>query len=144
MEPELKVGLAGLGSVSRTILHPADALHPIARFEMHPEWLKVHNAQPQDHMAWETQGPIANRGIEHLSYSDQGVVMYRRLLKQEIAKVLDGSDPMAVERDPDHEMIDTNLDESIRLNTRDRSRDRDDVVPVTGGGPFQWRDAPVP
>ena len=41
-------------------------------------------------------------------------------------------------------MIDTNLDESIRLNTRDRSRDRDDVVPVTGGGPFQWGDAPVP
>ena len=122
---------------------PADRLHPFTRFDMHPAWLNIHNAQPQDHMAWETQGPIANRGIEHLSYSDQGVVMYRRLLKQEIAKVLDGNDPMAVERDPDHAVIDTNLDESIRLNRRDRSRDRDDVVPVTGGGPFQWRDAPV-
>ena len=41
-------------------------------------------------------------------------------------------------------MIDTNLDESIRLVTGERSQDRDDVVvPVTGGGPFQWRDTPV-
>ena len=52
---------------------------------------------------------------------------------------------MAVERDPDHDMIDTNLEESLRLVTRDRSQDRDvAVVPVTGGGPFQWRGTPVP
>ena len=124
---------------------PADAMHPIARFDMHPAWLKTHNAQPQDHMAWETQGAIADRTTEHLSYSDQGIAMYRKLLKQEIAKVLDGGEPMGVERDPDHDMIDTHLDETIRVFTRDRSQDRDDdVVPVTGGGPFQWREAQVP
>ena len=64
-------------------------------------------------MAWETQGPIANRTTEHLSYSDRGLVLYRRLLKENIERVQQGLDPFGLVRDPDHEMIDTNLMESI-------------------------------
>ena len=64
-------------------------------------------------MAWETQGPIANRTAEHLSYSDRGVVMYRRLLKENIERVQQGLDPFGLVRDPDHETIETNLMESI-------------------------------
>jgi len=120
---------------------PPDSLHPFTRFDMQPAWLSSHQAQPQDHMAWETQGPIANRTIEHLSYSDQGVVLYRKVLKENIQKVMAGQDPMAVERDPDHEIIDTNLDESMSLMGRSRGQERADVVPVTGGGPFQWKQA---
>jgi hypothetical protein len=60
-------------------------------------------------MAWETQGPIADRTTEHLSYSDRGVHMLRELTKEQIKRVQDGLDPMGVVRDPSLEMIDTNL-----------------------------------
>ena len=60
-------------------------------------------------MAWETQGPIADRGTEHLSYSDRGVYMLRELMKEQIERVRQGLDPMGIIRDPKHDMIDTNL-----------------------------------
>jgi 5,5'-dehydrodivanillate O-demethylase oxygenase subunit len=81
---------------------PPDALHPFTRYTMHAVYA-------QDHMAWETQGPIANRANEHLSYSDRGVVLLRRLLQEQIERVQQGLDPMGVIRDPNHAMIDTNL-----------------------------------
>ena len=81
---------------------PPDALHPFTRFTMHAVYA-------QDHMAWETQGPIADRTTEHLAYSDRGVVLLRRVLRENIEKALRGEDPLGVMRDPDHPMIDTNL-----------------------------------
>jgi 5,5'-dehydrodivanillate O-demethylase len=101
---------------------PPDQLHPFSRFNLHPEWLNSHKAQPEDHMAWETQGAIADRTKEHLSYSDLGVSLYRKVLKENIEKVLAGQEPMAVEREPDHPMIDTNLEESLRLLALRRRR----------------------
>ena len=52
----------------------------------------------QDEMAWETQGPIADRSVERLGISDTGVVMWRRMLHQQIRTVQDGGDPMGVFR----------------------------------------------
>ena len=43
--------------------------------------------QAQDHMAWETQGPIADRTRERLTTSDRGIVMLREMMKREIKKV---------------------------------------------------------
>lgn len=60
----------------------------------------VDNIDGQDIMAWITQGPIADRTLEHLGASDKGVVMYRRTLKREMKKVQEGLDPMGVLRDP--------------------------------------------
>jgi len=60
-------------------------------------------------MAWETQGPIADRTVEHLSYSDRGVHLLRQLMKYNVERVRLGRDPMGLVRDPDHRMIDTNL-----------------------------------
>ena len=91
-------------------------------------------------MAWETQGSLASRATEHLSYSDQGVALYRKVLKENIEKVRAGQDPMAVERDPGHGIIDTNLDETIRVFDR-ASREGAEVVPMVGAGPFQWKEA---
>jgi 5,5'-dehydrodivanillate O-demethylase len=54
----------------------------------------------QDIMAWLTQGPIADRTRENLGASDQGVAMYRKILKREIKKVQRGEDPIGVVRDP--------------------------------------------
>jgi 5,5'-dehydrodivanillate O-demethylase oxygenase subunit len=54
----------------------------------------------QDKMAWETQGIIAARGEEHLGTSDRGIVLYRKLLGEQIQRVRDGHDPIALVRDP--------------------------------------------
>jgi 5,5'-dehydrodivanillate O-demethylase len=93
---------------------PADALHPKARFTLH-------QVIPQDHMAWETQGPIADRSLEKLSYSDRGIVLYRRVAKREIERVAAGEDPIPVQRDPDHAMIDTNLLDGIAQQAKSRA-----------------------
>ena len=86
---------------------PPDKLHPEARFTLK-------HIIPQDHMAWETQGPIADRTRERLATSDRGVTMLRELLKRELAKLERGEDPIGVCRDADHPIIDTNVDEGVR------------------------------
>ena len=120
---------------------PADALHPFTRFQLRPPWLKGHTAQPEDHMAWETQGPIADRTREHLSYSDKGIALLRRVLRENIMKVQAGEDPKGVVRDVDHPIIDTNLDESLRLEgRRDDSAMESVAIPAGVPGPFQWNE----
>jgi 5,5'-dehydrodivanillate O-demethylase len=54
----------------------------------------------QDVMAWETQGARAKRELERLGTTDEGVIMWRKLLEREVAKVEAGQDPMGVVRDP--------------------------------------------
>lgn len=56
---------------------------------------------PQDETAWVAQGPITDRTEEHLATSDKGIMLYRRLLLENIEKVERGEDPMAVIRDPE-------------------------------------------
>jgi len=88
---------------------PPDTLHPFTRFDM------TADVQAQDHMAWETQGPISDRTTERLATADRGVVMLREMMKREIEKVRKGLDPMGVVRDPaQNTMIDTKLSESLR------------------------------
>jgi 5,5'-dehydrodivanillate O-demethylase len=54
----------------------------------------------QDQMAWETQGPIADRTQEHLGESDRGIIMFRKLLREQIQAVENGEDPVGTNRDP--------------------------------------------
>jgi 5,5'-dehydrodivanillate O-demethylase len=54
----------------------------------------------QDVMAWETQGAIAQRHLEKLGTTDTGVILFRNMLKRELAKVERGEDPMGTIRDP--------------------------------------------
>lgn len=56
---------------------------------------------PQDELAWVEQGPITDRTDEHLVTSDKGILLYRKLLFENIEKVERGEDPMAVIRDPE-------------------------------------------
>jgi 5,5'-dehydrodivanillate O-demethylase len=87
--------------------NPPDALHPFARFRMD-------EVQAQDHMAWETQGPIADRTHERLTSSDRGIVMLREIVKREIERVRKGLDPKGVIRDASGDTtIDTGLTESL-------------------------------
>ena len=55
----------------------------------------------QDYMAWVTQGNIARRDLEKLGESDVGIIMYRKLLQNQMALVADGGDPMCTFRDPE-------------------------------------------
>jgi 5,5'-dehydrodivanillate O-demethylase oxygenase subunit len=47
----------------------------------------------QDRVVWETQGIIADRTRETLGASDRGIVMYRRMLEEQIARVERGEAP---------------------------------------------------
>jgi 5,5'-dehydrodivanillate O-demethylase oxygenase subunit len=60
----------------------------------------VDNVDGQDMMAWITQGAIADRTRENLGASDQGLAIYRRMLRRELKKVEAGEDPMGLVRDP--------------------------------------------
>ena len=85
-----------------------DVLHPDAKY-------RLDEVDAQDFMAWETQGPVHNRARERLTGSDHGVVQYREMLLREIKKVQQGLDPINVFRDPNHPIIDTKLEESLRV-----------------------------
>ncbi len=59
----------------------------------------------QDVMAWVTQGDITDRTAEHIGKSDIGVVMLRRMFREQMALVAEGKDPtVAFTREP-HERI---------------------------------------
>ena len=52
----------------------------------------------QDYMVWSQQGPIAGRNKEKLGESDKGVILFRRLLREQINALQEGRDPMNVFR----------------------------------------------
>ena len=54
----------------------------------------------QDILAWIGQGPITERTIERLGVSDVGIIMWRRLLEEQLQAVAAGRDPLCVIRDP--------------------------------------------
>ncbi|NIO11078.1 MAG: hypothetical protein GTO40_24920, partial [Deltaproteobacteria bacterium] len=94
---------------AKSYKNPPDALHPFTRFRMDM-------VLAQDFMAWETQGPIADRSKERLATSDRGIIMFREMMKREIEKVQRGEDPKGVIRDPAQDtIIDTKLDHSIQV-----------------------------
>src|SRR5215475_173980 len=95
--------------------NPPDALHPYTKFRMD-------EVQAQDHMAWETQGPIADRTRERLTSSDRGIVMLREVMMREMKRVEQGLDPMGVIRHAHQNvMVDTHLMESIAQVTASRA-----------------------
>lgn len=59
----------------------------------------------QDMAAWVTQGPIARREPEKLGESDRGIILYRRLLQEQLDVVERGGDPMSVFHDPEQNTI---------------------------------------
>jgi 5,5'-dehydrodivanillate O-demethylase len=53
----------------------------------------------QDHMVWIAQGAITDRTHEMLNSIDVGVILFRRMLEEQIAIVEDGGDPINTFRD---------------------------------------------
>ena len=56
--------------------------------------------KPDDLEAQEGQRPIAIHALENLAHSDTGVVMLRRLLREQLQRIEQGLDPINVMRDP--------------------------------------------
>ena len=65
-----------------------------------PIWDVMDNNSGQDNYAWMSQGPITPRWTEHLGESDKGIILYRRLLREQMRLVAEGKDPMNTFRDP--------------------------------------------
>jgi 5,5'-dehydrodivanillate O-demethylase len=59
----------------------------------------------QDRMVVEGQGPIYDRTGENLASSDRGIAIYRRMLKESLAAVAEGRDPIGVIRDAAHPVL---------------------------------------
>jgi 5,5'-dehydrodivanillate O-demethylase len=57
------------------------------------------NIPAQDMTGWVGQGPISDRTQEHLASSDKGVILYRKMLMEQMERVERGEEPMAVIRD---------------------------------------------
>jgi 5,5'-dehydrodivanillate O-demethylase len=73
--------------------------------------LSIETVLQQDMMAWVTQGPIADRTVEHLGASDRGVILYRKVIDEMISRVSEGEDPLGVFRDPNDDVqIDIEID----------------------------------
>jgi 5,5'-dehydrodivanillate O-demethylase len=59
----------------------------------------------QDIMAFATQGAVTDRTEEHIGKSDIGVVMLRRMYRENMNLVAEGQDPIGIVREP-HDVID--------------------------------------
>ena len=75
----------------------------------------------QDQMAWETPGVIFDRSQETLGASDRGIVLFRRMLDEQISRVERGLEPtVAVVRDPEKnriiEFTGTRFDGSLEMS----------------------------
>ena len=55
----------------------------------------------QDQAAWIIQGSITDRTTERLGVTDVGIIMFRRMLEEQMQVVADGGESMNVHRDPE-------------------------------------------
>jgi 5,5'-dehydrodivanillate O-demethylase len=70
-----------------------------------PGEYKMNMVSAQDSMAWETQGALADRTAERLGAGDEGIIMLRKLLREQIEIVRQGREPMGLVRDPEKNQI---------------------------------------
>ncbi|SRR5579884_371443 len=83
------------GSGSRNV-----TLEPSSLYEPDGRTIVPDTIPKQDELAWVAQGPITPRTREHLGASDVGIILYRKMLEEEMQKVARGEDPIGVIRDP--------------------------------------------
>jgi 5,5'-dehydrodivanillate O-demethylase len=62
-------------------------------------FLTLDTVNGQDFMAWTMQGEIMDRSQERLGDSDRGVIMYRQLLREQLARAEAGDEPINVFHD---------------------------------------------
>jgi 5,5'-dehydrodivanillate O-demethylase oxygenase subunit len=78
----------------------------------------------QDSMCWESQGEVVDRSLETLGAADRGIVMLRRMLKEQIEVVQKGGSPLGfIPRDQEPSIIELDvINERIGLVTPQRQK----------------------
>jgi hypothetical protein len=91
------------------------------------DWWGI-NVNDQDRMAVEQQGVVADRPNEHLAVSDGGIIEMRKMMRESLAAVAEGKDPLCVIRDPGKQNVD------FQRNAGSFQEKRDDVGYALGYG----------
>jgi 5,5'-dehydrodivanillate O-demethylase len=85
------------------LLHPeveAPAQDPVPAYEIPVPRFPTHYAG-QDCLTWMAQGVITDRVHERLTELDKGIILFRKMLQEQIEIVRDGGEPMNTFRDPE-------------------------------------------
>lgn len=80
---------------------PADGDAPWEFFALRDErgQYRLEHVLVQDAMAWETQGAITDRTREHLGVGDEGIILLRKMVQEQIERVRRGQEPLGILRD---------------------------------------------
>lgn len=80
---------------------PADGDTPWEYFPIRDEngEYRLTEVLVQDAMAWETQGAPTDRTQEHLGVGDEGIILLRKVLREQIEIVRSGGEPLGIVRD---------------------------------------------
>jgi 5,5'-dehydrodivanillate O-demethylase len=84
----------------RTLAPDEDPPFEVSPFKDDAGNFRLEIIPAQDALAWESQGAIADRTEEHLGAADRGIIMFRKMIRDQIAAVQRGEDPLGVIRDP--------------------------------------------
>jgi 5,5'-dehydrodivanillate O-demethylase len=78
------------------------AFVPYTERELYDEKGRLNNTivPAQDEAAWVMQGPITDRTTEHLGVTDVGIILFRKMINENLKIVEDGGEPINVHRDP--------------------------------------------
>jgi 5,5'-dehydrodivanillate O-demethylase len=68
------------------------------------DWWGI-DVNDQDRMAVEQQGVIADRPNEHLGVSDGGIIQMRQMMRESLAAIEAGQDPLCIIRDPTQQKV---------------------------------------
>jgi 5,5'-dehydrodivanillate O-demethylase len=82
------------------------------------DWWGI-DVNDQDRMAVEQQGIVADRPNEHLGVSDGGIIQMRQMMRDSLALVAEGKDPLCVIRDPAKQKVDF----PVRATMTDQTQD---------------------
>ena len=63
--------------------------------------LNIGTVPEQDEAVWVMQGPVSDRTTEHIGVTDIGIIMFRKMIEDQIKIVESGGDPINVHRDPE-------------------------------------------
>ena len=85
----------------------------------------------QDKLVWIVQGDVSPRHLEHLGESDRGIILYRKLLEEQMKVVEDGGDPLGTVRDPaKNEIIEVMTERNIYASGKAKSAE---WIPMESG-----------
>jgi 5,5'-dehydrodivanillate O-demethylase oxygenase subunit len=86
---------------------PAEVQVPFrySQLKKGPREYDMRMVSAQDSMAWETQGVVTDRTQERLGIGDEGIILFRKMLKEQIEGVQNGLDPIGMIRDPQRNQI---------------------------------------